>query len=191
MGKYVAMPDAYLSLMEALKHAGIANNARVTLRWVNAEDLLEQQLDTLEDLDGRPRARRFRRARYRREGLSGGLRRTNVVPYLGICLGMQVAVIEFARHEAGLEGANSTEFDAYTPYPVIDLMPEQLELADLGGTMRLGDWPMQVAQGTLLEKLYKPLLNGENIALERHRHRYEVNPVFVTQLQAAGLSVSA
>ena len=190
VGKYVAMPDAYLSLMEALKHAGIANNARVTLRWVNAEDLLEQQLDTLEDLDGVLVPGGFGVRGIEGKVLAAGYARTNGVPYLGICLGMQVAVIEFARHEAGLEGANSTEFDAYTPHPVIDLMPEQLELADLGGTMRLGDWPMQVAQGTLLERLYKPLLNQENIALERHRHRYEVNPAFVTQLQEAGLSVS-
>ena len=190
VGKYVAMPDAYLSLMEALKHAGIANNARVKLRWVNAEDLLEQQLDTLEDLDGVLVPGGFGVRGIEGKVLAAGYARTNGVPYLGICLGMQVAVIEFARHEASLEGANSTEFDAYTPYPVIDLMPEQLELADLGGTMRLGDWPMQVAKGTLLERLYQPLLNGENIALERHRHRYEVNPAFVTQLQAAGLSVS-
>ncbi len=190
VGKYVAMPDAYLSLMEALKHAGIANNARVSLRWVNAEDLLEQQLDVLDDLDGVLVPGGFGVRGIEGKVLAAGYARTNGVPYLGICLGMQVAVIEFARSEAGLEGANSTEFDAYTPHPVIGLMPEQLELEDLGGTMRLGDWPMQVAGSTLLERLYEPLLSQDNIALERHRHRYEVNPAFVQRLKDAGLSVS-
>ena len=190
VGKYVAMPDAYLSLMEALKHAGIANNARVSLRWVNAEDLLEQQLDVLDNLDGILVPGGFGVRGIEGKVLAAGYARTNGVPYLGICLGMQVAVIEFARSEAGLEGANSTEFDAYTPHPVIGLMPEQLELEDLGGTMRLGDWPMKVAENTLLERLYEPLLNQDNIALERHRHRYEVNPAFVQKLKDAGLSVS-
>ena len=190
VGKYVAMPDAYLSLMEALKHAGIANNARVSLRWVNAEDLLEQQLGVLDDLDGILVPGGFGVRGIEGKVLAAGYARTNGVPYLGICLGMQVAVIEFARSEAGLEGANSTEFDAYTPHPVIGLMPEQLELEDLGGTMRLGDWPMQVAGSTLLERLYEPLLSQDNIALERHRHRYEVNPAFVQKLKDAGLSVS-
>ena len=190
VGKYVAMPDAYLSLMEALKHAGIANNARVSLRWVNAEDLLEQQLAVLDDLDGILVPGGFGVRGIEGKVLAAGYARTNGVPYLGICLGMQVAVIEFARSEAGLEGANSTEFDPYTPHPVIGLMPEQLELEDLGGTMRLGDWPMQVTEGTLLERLYEPLLNHYNIALERHRHRYEVNPAFVQRLKDAGLTVS-
>ena len=190
VGKYVAMPDAYLSLMEALKHAGIANNARVTLRWVNAEDLLEQDLEVLDDLDGVLVPGGFGVRGIEGKVLASGYARTNGVPYLGICLGMQVAVIEFARSEAGLEGANSTEFDAYTPYPVIDLMPEQLEVAGLGGTMRLGDWPMQVTPGTLLERLYGPRLSQEGVALERHRHRYEVNPTFTQQLREAGLTVS-
>ena len=190
VGKYVAMPDAYLSLMEALKHAGIANNAHVSLRWVNAEDLLEQQLEVLDDLDGILVPGGFGVRGIEGKVLAAGYARTNGVPYLGICLGMQIAVIEFARSEADLEGANSTEFDAYTPYPVIGLMPEQLEVHGLGGTMRLGDWPMQVAEGTLLERLYEPLLKHDHIALERHRHRYEVNPAFVQKLKDAGLSVS-
>ena len=190
VGKYVAMPDAYLSLMEALRHAGIANNAQVKLEWVNAEEIVEGEVERLKDFDAilvpggfgvRGIEGKVRAARYARE---------NNVPYLGICLGMQVAVIEYARHVAGLEGANSTEFDPYTPFPVIDLMPEQLEVEDMGGTMRLGDWPMRIFEGTKLEQLYKPNSNNGNIVQERHRHRYEVNPSYVDALKTAGMTVS-
>ncbi len=188
VGKYVAMPDAYLSLLEALKHAGIANRAAVEVNWVNAEELVEAELGRLEEFDGilvpggfgvRGIEGKVRAARYARE---------QRIPYLGICLGMQVAVIEYARNVAGLAGANSTEFDPYTPHPVIDLMPEQLEVEDMGGTMRLGSWPMQVFPGTLLERLYQPPPSGT--VHERHRHRYEVNPEYVDALRAAGLEVS-
>ena len=193
VGKYVAMPDAYLSLMEALKHAGIANDAAVVLEWVNAEDIVangEDGLDLLNTFDGilvpggfgvRGIEGKVSAARYAREGN---------IPYLGICLGMQVAVIEYARNIAGLDGANSTEFDPYTPHPVIDLMPEQLEVAGMGGTMRLGDWPMQVLEETLLENLYGLSANGDHTVQERHRHRYEVNPEYVDALKTAGLVVS-
>ncbi len=198
VGKYVAMPDAYLSLMEALKHAGIANRAEVRLEWVDAERVAEGELDVLASLSGilvpggfgvRGIEGKVRAARYARE---------RGVPYLGICLGMQVAVIEFARNVAGLHGANSTEFDPYTPFPVIDLMPEQLEVEGLGGTMRLGSWPMQVSAKSLLESLYAPSSTkadgsadrADRIVNERHRHRYEVNPAYVDALQAAGLRVS-
>jgi CTP synthase len=120
---------------------------------------------------------------------------TRGVPFLGICLGMQVAVIEFARNVAGLEAANSTEFDPYTPHPVIDLMPEQLEVDGMGGTMRLGSWPMQVRPGTRIAALYAGRLDGAGgdgagVVLERHRHRYEVNPGYVERLTDAGLVVS-
>lgn len=192
VGKYVAMPDAYLSLMEALKHAGIANRAHVNLRWINAEEVLadDTTLQELGDLDGilvpggfgvRGIEGKVHAATYARE---------NQVPYLGICLGMQVAVIEYARHIAGLEGANSTEFDPYTPHPVIDLMAEQEGVEAMGGTMRLGDWPMQVMPGTKLGALYKRRLNSEQQVLERHRHRYEVNPKYVADLRGAGLIIS-
>ena len=190
VGKYVAMPDAYLSLMEALKHAGIANRARVNLCWINAEEVLGDDLSALAELDGilvpggfgvRGIEGKVRAATYARE---------NGVPYLGICLGMQVAVIEYARNVAGLAAANSTEFDPYTPEPVIDLMPEQLGLAEMGGTMRLGDWPMAVAPGTNLAELYAGRLDKAGVVLERHRHRFEVNPQYVEVLQTAGLTVS-
>ena len=190
VGKYVAMPDAYLSLMEALRHAGIASDARVELEWVSAEELLETDISTLSRFDGilvpggfgvRGIEGKVRAARYARE---------NNIPYLGICLGMQVAVIEYARHVASLEGANSTEFDAYTPFPVIDLMPEQLEVEGMGGTMRLGDWPMQIVPGTLLETLYEPAASRNHTVHERHRHRYEVNPAYVDALKTAGLVIS-
>ncbi len=186
-GKYVKMPDAYLSLLEALKHGGIRNRARVEVKWIDAEGLVNGDLsEAFSGVDGilvpggfgiRGIEGKVRAAEYARE------RR---IPYLGICLGLQVATIEFARHVAGLEGANSTEFDPYTPHPVIDLMPEQLEVDGLGGTMRLGDWPMQIEPGTLLERVY----GGAELVYERHRHRYEVNPAYVALLSEAGLIVS-
>ena len=198
VGKYVAMPDAYLSLMEALKHAGIANHARVDIDWVSAEGVANGDEADLRAFDGilvpggfgvRGIEGKVRAARFARE---------QGVPFLGICLGMQVAVIDFARSVAGLEAANSTEFDPYTPHPVIDLMPEQLEVEGLGGTMRLGSWPMQVRSGTRLAALYGGRLEGAHDAppgvagtvLERHRHRYEVNPAYVERLLGAGLVVS-
>jgi CTP synthase len=196
VGKYVAMPDAYLSLMEALKHAGIANKARVDIDWVSAEAVAEGDLEPLAAFDGilvpggfgvRGIEGKVRAACFAREG---------GIPYLGICLGLQVAVIEFARNVAGLEGANSTEFDPYTPHPVIGLMPEQLEIDGFGGTMRLGSWPMQVAPETLLAELYAARMEAAaqpgraNVVFERHRHRYEVNPAYVRRLTEAGLVVS-
>ena len=188
VGKYVAMPDAYLSLNEALKHAGVANEARVQVDWINAEDTDADGVASLDAYDGilvpggfgvRGIEGKVQAARHARE---------NGLPYLGICLGMQVAVIEHARHVAGLEGANSSEFDPYTKHPVIDLMPEQLDVEGMGGTMRLGSWPMEIAAGTTLASLYG--VGGGGVVHERHRHRYEVNPAYVDQLKDAGLTVS-
>jgi CTP synthase len=193
-GKYTAMPDAYLSLLESLTHAGIANDARVNIKWINAEELdsssdeeggLEAQLG---DVDGIlvPGGFGIR-------GIEGKIHaaeyaRTRGVPYLGICLGMQIAVIEYARNVAGLSGANSAEFDEYAPHRVIDLMPEQLEIAGLGGTMRLGDWPMDLKAGTKIAELYGVPEGGT--VRERHRHRFEVNPTYVERLLDAGLTIS-
>ncbi|PTA67857.1 CTP synthase [Deinococcus arcticus] len=193
-GKYTAMPDAYLSLMESLTHAGIANDARVNIRWVNAEELADPSVSDedvqtrLSGADGilvpggfgiRGIEGKIRAAQYARE---------TGTPYLGICLGMQIAVIEYARHKAGLSGANSTEFDEYAPHKVIDLMPEQLEVAGLGGTMRLGDWPMNLGAGTRIAELYGVPQGG--VVKERHRHRFEVNPAYTEQLRNAGLIIS-
>jgi CTP synthase len=186
VGKYIAMPDAYLSLIEALKHAGIANDARVNLEWVNAEDMDESNIGMLEAFDGILVPGGFGIRGIEGKVRAAKLAREKNIPYLGICLGLQVATIEFARHVAGLEGANSTEFNPYTPFPVIDLMPEQLEIEGMGGTMRLGNWPMQVMGGTLLEQVYE--MSGT--VYERHRHRYEVNPKYVDALKAAGLIFS-
>ncbi|WP_457631312.1 CTP synthase [Oceanithermus sp.] len=186
-GKYVKMPDAYLSLLEALKHGGIRNRARVEVRWIDAEGLVNGDLHEafrgvdailvpggfgIRGIEGKIRAAQFAREQK--------------IPYLGICLGLQVATIEYARHVAGLEGANSTEFDPYTPHPVIDIMPEQLEVEGMGGTMRLGDWPMKIEPGTLLSRVY----GGAELVRERHRHRYEVNPAYAGILTEAGLVIS-
>lgn len=188
VGKYVAMQDAYISILEALKHAGIAHNARVNLKWVDAEKL-ETPQDTERELDGvtgilvgpgfgiRGIEGKILAAQYARE---------RGVPYFGICLGLQIAVVEFARHVVGLENANSTEFDPYAAHPVIDLMPEQLEVEGMGGTMRLGDWAMTINPGTLLERIY----GTSGTVFERHRHRFEVNPKYVETLKDAGLIVS-
>ncbi|WP_291423699.1 CTP synthase [Deinococcus sp.] len=191
-GKYTAMPDAYLSLMESLTHAGIANDARVNIRWVNAEELSEAGEGELErqlgDVGGI-----LVPGGFGVRGIEGKIKaaqyaRTHGVPYLGICLGMQIAVIEYARHVAGIADANSAEFDEYAKHKVIDLMPEQLEVGGMGGTMRLGDWPMQLNVGTKIAELYGIPQGG--VVRERHRHRFEVNPAYTAQLKDAGLTIS-
>jgi CTP synthase len=188
VGKYVAMGDAYLSILEAFKHAGIHNDARVNIRWVNAEEL-ESDDDAARALSGMHGI--LVGPGFGMRGIEGKIRaakfaRTGRIPYFGICLGLQIAVIEFARHVAGLTDANSTEFDLYAAQPVIGLMPEQLELEGMGGTMRLGDWEMRILPNTLLERVY----GGASSVMERHRHRYEVNPAYVDALKNAGLIVS-
>ena len=186
VGKYVQLSDAYLSVNEALGHGSFHNDAHVEIRWVDAEALddedAERELDECDGIlipggfgvrgvEGKIRAARFARERG--------------VPYLGICLGMQVAVSEFARHVVGMDGANSTEFDPETPFPVIDLLPEQKEVRDMGGTMRLGADPVKLHEGTRAREIY-----GEPVIYERHRHRYEVNNHLRKRLEAAGLVCS-
>jgi CTP synthase len=188
VGKYVAMQDAYISILEALRHAGIAHNANVNLKWVDAEKLedFDQTVRELDGVDAILVGPGFGIRGIEGKILAAQCARERQVPYFGICLGLQVAVIEYARHMAGFESANSTEFDPYAAHPVIDLMPEQLEIEGLGGTMRLGDWPMMIHPGTLLERIY----GTSGTVFERHRHRYEVNPKYVESLKEAGLIVS-
>ena len=186
VGKYVKLHDAYLSVHEALKHAGVHQGARVRVQWVDAEDMsYEEAAELLEQVDGVLVPGGFGSRGWEGKILACQVARERGIPYLGICLGMHVAVSEFARHVAGLEGANSTEMDPETPYPVIDLLPEQKEIEDLGGTMRLGAQAVELAEGTRTRDVY-----DEAVVHERHRHRYEVNNQYRDQLIAAGLVVS-
>ncbi|AZK45473.1 CTP synthase [Paenibacillus lentus] len=186
VGKYVALHDAYLSVVESLSHAGFDNNAEVKVRWVNAEDITPDNVaEQLKGVGGilvpggfgdRGIEGKITTIRYARE---------HKVPFFGICLGMQVAVIEAARSLAGLEGANSSEINPATPHPVIDLLPEQKDIEDLGGTMRLGLYPCKLEPGSLAAQCYKA-----DEVQERHRHRYEFNNNYREQLEAAGLRIS-
>jgi CTP synthase len=186
VGKYVKLHDAYLSVHEALKHAGIHHGCHVRVRWVDAEGMsFEEARRELEQADGVLVPGGFGSRGWEGKILACRVAREQGIPYLGICLGMHVAVSEFARHVVGLEGANSTEMDPETPYPVIDLLPEQKEVEDLGGTMRLGAQAVELAEGTRVRELY-----GEAVVHERHRHRYEVNNHFRPRLVDAGLVVS-
>ena len=186
VGKYVKLHDAYLSVHEALKHAGIHQGCAVRIQWVDAENMsYEQTAELLDGVDGVLVPGGFGSRGWEGKILACRVAREREIPYLGICLGMHVAVSEFARHVAGLDGANSTEMDPETPFPVIDLLPEQKEIEDLGGTMRLGAQAVEVAEGTRTREIY-----GEPVVHERHRHRYEVNNHYRQQLIDAGLVVS-
>ncbi|HZB86633.1 MAG TPA: CTP synthase [Gaiellaceae bacterium] len=186
VGKYVKLQDAYLSVHEALKHAGIHHGTSVNVRWVDAEGMsLEEAVAELEQVDGVLVPGGFGSRGWEGKITACRVAREHGIPYLGICLGMHVAISEFARHVVGLDGANSTEMDPETPYPVIDLLPEQKEIEDLGGTMRLGAQPVDLAEGTRAQAAY-----GEDVIYERHRHRYEVNNHFRPRLVEAGLVVS-
>jgi CTP synthase len=186
VGKYVKLHDAYLSVHEALKHAGIHHGCHVRVRWVDAEGMsLDEARRELEQVDGILVPGGFGSRGWEGKILACRVAREQGIPYLGICLGMHVAVSEFARHVCGLEGANSTEMDPETPYPVIDLLPEQKEIEDLGGTMRLGAQAVELAERTRAREAY-----GEAVVHERHRHRYEVNNHFRPRLVEAGLVVS-
>jgi len=186
VGKYVALHDAYLSIAEALRHAGIAHDSDVTIRWVDAEEVTDANVaDMLQGVNGilvpggfgdRGIEGKITAIRYARE---------QKVPFFGICLGMQVAVIEFARNVLGLTDANSSEINASTPYPVIDLLPDQKDIADMGGTMRLGLYPCKVVEGTNAYEAY-----SDELVYERHRHRYEFNNEYREALEEAGLVIS-
>jgi CTP synthase len=186
VGKYVKLQDAYLSVHEALKHAGLHNGCAVRVRWVDAENMsYEETAELLDTVDGVLVPGGFGSRGWEGKILACRVARERRIPYLGICLGMHVAVSEYARHVVGLDGANSTEMDPETPFPVIDLLPEQKGVEDLGGTMRLGAQAVELAEGTRARALY-----GEAVIHERHRHRYEVNNAYRQQLVEAGLVVS-
>ncbi len=186
VGKYIQLQDAYLSVAEALKHSGIHHGTNVRLRWVDAEGPdAEEAEGALADADGILVPGGFGGRGIEGKIIAARVARERGVPYLGVCLGMQVAVIEFARHVCGLAGANSSEFDPETPYPVIDLLPEQKEIEDLGATMRLGAQPVDLADGTKARAAY-----GDAVIYERHRHRYEVNNHYRPRFVEAGLVVA-
>ena len=178
--------DAYLSVHEALKHAGVHAGCRVHVRWVDAENMsYEEAVHELEQVDGVLVPGGFGSRGWEGKILACRVAREEEIPYLGICLGMHVAVSEFARHVCGMDGANSTEMDPETPFPVIDLLPEQKEIEDLGGTMRLGAQAVELEEGTRARDTY-----GEPVVHERHRHRYEVNNELRQRLVDGGLVVS-
>ena len=186
VGKYVTMPDAYLSVAEAVRHAGFEHRARVELHWIDAE-LVPEHVDEerLCALDGIIVPGGFGERGVEGMVAAAGIARRCEIPYLGICLGLQVAVVEIARNLAGLENANSTEIDATTPHPVIALMAEQTGVVDMGGTMRLGAYPAMLDAGSQIAKLY-----GTELVSERHRHRYEFNSRYRQRLEDAGLRCS-
>jgi CTP synthase len=186
VGKYTKLSDAYLSVIEALGHAGAHHGGRVEVRWVDSERLTDEEAEReLASCHGILIPGGFGVRGIEGKILAARFARENGVPYLGICLGMQMAVAEFARNVAGMEGANSTEFDPETPYPVIDLLPEQKEVRDIGGTMRLGADPVKLHDGTRAREVY-----AEAVIYERHRHRYEVNNHLRKRLEGAGLVCS-
>ncbi len=186
VGKYVELPDAYLSIAESLKHAGFKYNCEINIKWIYAEQIEKEGCEQLlQGVDAilvpggfgdRGIEGKIATARYARE---------NYIPYLGICLGMQCAVIEFARNVCGLNGANSVEFDPDTEYPVVHLMPDQEQVENKGGTMRLGVYPCELVEGSKAALAY----GVKNIG-ERHRHRYEINNDFRDLLMSRGLSIS-
>lgn len=183
VGKYTQLHDAYLSVVESLFHAGTANDAIVTIHWVDSEALtMDNAATMLAGCDGV-----LVPGGFGDRGIEGMIAaahyaRTRGIPYFGICLGMQIAVIEFARHVCGLTGAHSAEFDPYTPYPVVDLMPEQANITAKGGTMRLGKYPCDLADESRAAELY-----GVAHISERHRHRYEFNNEYRTIMENKGM----
>ncbi len=181
VGKYVQLHDAYMSVYEALKHAGLAHGVEVEIDWVDAD--AADLADHVRAADGVLVPGGFGGRGVEGKIEAARIAREEGVPYLGICLGMQIAVIEYARNVCGMDGANSTEFDLETPFPVIDLLPEQRQIEERGGTMRLGADPVALVEGTIVRGLYGDVDSIQ----ERHRHRYEVNPVLRPKLEDAGL----
>ncbi|MFN7150302.1 MAG: CTP synthase, partial [Microthrixaceae bacterium] len=186
IGKYVSLPDAYLSVVESLNHAGFHHGADVEIEWIQAEDV-EGLLAAgrLKDLDGIVIPGGFGERGIEGKIAAAGYARENDVPCLGICLGMQVMTVEFARNVLGLAGANSTEFDPSSPHPVIDLMDSQRDVTNKGGTMRLGAYIAQLDPESVVAKAY-----GTTVVSERHRHRYEFNPAYRRRFDGSGFRFS-
>lgn len=186
VGKYVELHDAYISVVESLKHAGYKHNSKITIDWIQSEDVTEENVnDYLKDADGilvpggfgdRGVEGKITAIKYARE---------NKVPFFGICLGMQLAAVEFARNVCGLTDAHSSELDPNTPYPIINLLPDQEDVVEMGGTLRLGSYPCTLAEGSVAHKEY-----GEINITERHRHRYEFNNYYRERLTDKGLVLS-
>lgn len=186
VGKYVELHDAYISVVESLKHAGYKHNSKIIIDWIQSEDVTEENVnDYLKDADGilvpggfgdRGVEGKITAIKYARE---------NKVPFFGICLGMQLAAVEFARNVCGLTGAHSSELDPNTPYPIINLLPDQEDVVEMGGTLRLGSYPCTLAEGSVAHKEY-----GEINITERHRHRYEFNNFYRERLTDKGLILS-
>lgn len=186
VGKYVSLPDAYLSVVEALGHAGVFHGKNVNVVLIDGEELTPDNVaGKLDGMAGILVPGGFGSRAFEGKILAVRHARENGIPFLGICLGLQAAVCEFARNVAGLEGATSSEFDPEAAYPVIDLMPEQEDVVDKGATMRLGAYPCRLADGTVAAAAY-----GESLVYERHRHRYEVNNAYRDRLEEAGLVIS-
>ena len=184
VGKY-DLEDAYMSVHEALKHAGIERRTEVNVQWVDSDEMLDRHQNRLKKADGVVVPGGFGT-----RGIEGKLKaieycRENAVPFLGLCLGFQMAVVEHARNVLGLDGAHSAELDANTDHPVIDILPEQYEVEDMGGTMRLGAHDTAIDQGSLAERVY-----DDTVCTERHRHRYEVNPEYIDDLAGGALAFS-
>ena len=196
VGKYIDHQDAYKSLAEALRHGGVRQRTRVRLKWLESQDVENEGVQALEGVDGILVPGGFGDRGFEGKVLASRHARENGIPYFGICYGMQAAVVDVARHVAGLEGANSTENDKQSPHPVIGLITEwrtatgdverRSEDSDLGGSMRLGLQESRLKPGTLAHKLY-----GKDVVAERHRHRYEFNNRYRSQLEDAGLVISA
>ena len=185
VGKYTALHDAYISVVEALKHGGFAHNAQVEIKWINSEELSEDNVDELlKDVGGI-----LVPGGFGHRGIDGKITaikyaRENNIPYLGLCLGMQLSIVEFARNVIGWNDAHSAELDPSTTHPVIHLMPDQDGIEDIGGTLRLGSYPCELSKDSKARELY-----GQDIIHERHRHRYEVNNYYRDDLEKNGMSL--
>ncbi len=186
-GKYTALGDSYTSILEAIKHGAYANNCKAEILWIDTEEFEKnpKKVKILDKVDGIVVPGGFGSRGVEGKIMAISYSRTHKIPYLGLCYGMQTAVVEFARNVCGLKGAHTTECDEKTPHPVIHILPEKYKIKQMGGTLRLGAWPCKIKKGTLAEKIYK-----KELVHERHRHRYEVNPDYIKKLESCGLVFS-